>query len=301
MIQFILKYCYVLFYTMISIIIPFAGNSQFLSNNTIWSEANIKYYYQNNDDTLINSQSYSIIRKYSDDTMFHYSNGMKYSLLREQNKRIYWYDENENNDLLLYDFNLNQGDSIYVTPMSIYTSTNDSVLMVCELRDSIIDMQGEHRLRLKMKTINASPYYDSDIEEWIYGIGSSLGLFNVGRLEFAIMDQQDPLLYCCHKGFNIIFHNENVSNCHQETLNINDLRQSVIEIYPNPVQDILTLKSDKLITYISIYNIQGKIIMRRDIQNMESVLNLENLLRGVYFLMIGTEDSDYQLTKILKI
>lgn len=276
-------------------------DAQFFDNNTIWSEAKSKYYFLDINDTVINTNSYFKIFKYDDDTSFHYSDGYDYTFVREDNNRVYWYDPIHDIDLLLYDFSLTQGDSIYVTPKSIYTSITDSVLLVCEYKDTITDLLGNERLRLKMKTIDPSLYYSFDFEYWIYGIGSSLGLFNSGRLSEAVMDQQDPLLYCCHKNMDIVYHDSNQSDCHQSTLNTNNLQINTIEIYPNPAFNKIDVKSNNLIDLIYIVDYQGRIVINKDVKDLHGIIDLKFLENGIYTLIVSFKDGSDLLNKIVKL
>ena len=89
----------------------------FPDSNATWSEIDFyqgycyppsycKYTLFINGDTIINSQAYHKI--YSNDSSSNSYRGG----LRENNKRIYYFDKDCTHDILLYDFNLNIGDSI---------------------------------------------------------------------------------------------------------------------------------------------------------------------------------------------
>lgn len=77
----------------------------------------------------------------------------------------------------------------------------------------------------------------------------------------------------------------------KKTNNISD-----INIYPNPVKDILNVESSDRIYKINIYNITGRLI--KSIDN-KSQIDMSNQPNGMYLLKVTTEKGDF-LNKILK-
>lgn len=63
------------------------------------------------------------------------------------------------------------------------------------------------------------------------------------------------------------------------------------EIYPNPAENILNIKTNDIIKEINIYNIIGvKVCSENDIYGNN--INIENLNRGTYFINIKTENNE---------
>ena len=58
------------------------------------------------------------------------------------------------------------------------------------------------------------------------------------------------------------------------------------EIYPNPVDNILTIKAEEEIQHINLYNILSVKVMEMTINNKEAVLDLSNLNSGLYMIEI---------------
>ena len=82
-------------------------------------------------------------------------------------------------------------------------------------------------------------------------------------------------------------------------LNINDVfYDSKITLYPNPVNDILTIRSeaDKNIT-IELYDINGKKILIKSVNKGVSQFDFTNLVKGIYFTKFNNDDIDF--TKII--
>ncbi|MGC9342323.1 MAG: T9SS type A sorting domain-containing protein [Bacteroidales bacterium] len=96
---------------------------------------------------------------------------------------------------------------------------------------------------------------------------------------------------------------------HQPGLMVNDvydlkLNSLEIKVYPNPVEDILSLEliqSGNLQFRYELSDIAGRIIEIRNIQSSREEINLDNYRRGIYLLRILTTDNQaVKHYKILK-
>ena len=63
-------------------------------------------------------------------------------------------------------------------------------------------------------------------------------------------------------------------------------------IYPNPVDDILKIKSSDEIKKVKVYNLSGQLIMSEG-QGFETQIDMSNFDSGMYLLRIETEDNIY--------
>lgn len=82
-----------------------------------------------------------------------------------------------------------------------------------------------------------------------------------------------------------------------ETLAVNDVtNKAKIQVYPNPVIDVLTVSSDKKVSNISVYNVGGQLIQQA---NNANVINLAKLSSGVYFVKTVVEGKT-EMTKVIK-
>ena len=62
-----------------------------------------------------------------------------------------------------------------------------------------------------------------------------------------------------------------------------------VGIYPNPANDVVHIKANSAINSIEIYDVQGRIIHKKITNVDNEVLDVSNLTKGIYFLMIKTE------------
>ncbi len=64
---------------------------------------------------------------------------------------------------------------------------------------------------------------------------------------------------------------------------------SLIEAYPNPVNDILNLKSDKNIMNLKLYSITGQLVLTKSIGSATTQIDTSFLSDGIYLLKIENE------------
>jgi len=80
-----------------------------------------------------------------------------------------------------------------------------------------------------------------------------------------------------------------------DMIGINLIGKKEFRIYPNPVSGSLTIESDNNIAYrVSIVNLLGQTVLEREIQGGDSKLDVGDLGRGPYILMIYSGDHTYR-------
>jgi len=80
----------------------------------------------------------------------------------------------------------------------------------------------------------------------------------------------------------------------------NLLIKSFINIFPNPVNDNLTIQSNKQIKNIILFDETGKILIKKTIHDKISRLKFTTQTKGVYFIKIEFFDGEVLLKKIIK-
>lgn len=76
---------------------------------------------------------------------------------------------------------------------------------------------------------------------------------------------------------------------------------SSMEVYPNPVQNLLNVKHSKGISSVSILNVLGQEVMSiRNIQKQYSTIDISELSTGLYILSVTDEAGRKHSSKILK-
>lgn len=81
------------------------------------------------------------------------------------------------------------------------------------------------------------------------------------------------------------------------TMSAGDISRGVkVQIYPNPVDEVLTISSDRKVNQISVYNVGGQLVQEVFHSN---VINLARSSSGAYFVKTVTEGKA-EMTKIIK-
>ncbi len=84
----------------------------------------------------------------------------------------------------------------------------------------------------------------------------------------------------------------------QGTLGISSLLSDKIKIYPNPAEDnlIIELAKDKTLqnTTISIYNIQGQLLLSENIKQSQTILNIAEFAKGIYLIKVRNDSETFQ-------
>ena len=83
--------------------------------------------------------------------------------------------------------------------------------------------------------------------------------------------------------------------------NQTEISKSLIKIYPNPVFNTVNIEVPQFINYavLKIYNINGKEIIRNEMQSSSTQIDMSNLNSGIYMLKIFTNNQEI-VCKIVK-
>lgn len=214
-------------------------------------------------------------------------------------KKVYYY--NYYQEVVLYDFSLNVGDTIFYgkesgNPQFSYYKVVDSI--------GTIDLNGELRKKWNLTT---SMYNMKDI--WIEGIGSVYrhGLLN--PINPDIPTNASSTYFGCYKYGNILYFNREATNstdcpCSQWLVSVPEIKSESAEIklYPTPTKDILNINlGNTTYDFLEIYTFNSKLVEKTKINSRENIeLNLENLEKGIYFIKFSGKDNII-LKKIVKL
>ena len=195
--------------------------------------------------------------------------------LRESNKIIYFYPYNGSQEYVLYNFNLNAGDSI-IHPYGGTIFGNHDTLIVGSL-DSTLTRDGYHR------RLNFLPTYTV----WIEGIGS---LNHLLRPSFWYNLSGDSYLECMVGDTGIIspLVPFNSSYCIATSVREQAISKNSILISPNPFHSsaILNLDDHFKNAELTIYDGLGKQVKRQKLIVKETTVNRDGLPSGIFFFQV---------------
>ena len=250
----------------------------FPDNNASWN-----FHYTNGCYDGINEEFYSII--ISGDTIINWENYQKiyipyvqilytgsctYSLpngykggIREDTtlKKVFFVHPNDTSEYLLYDFNLQVGDTLkgYLEPDAYQP---DTIILI----DSVL-VGESYRKRWFVNS-----YYNIYIIE---GIGSTYGLIDPSPV--GVIDANDNELTCYSEN-GISLYSITSSDCEMITMvNSTNKNENKVIISPNPSFGALTINFEPLLKVkeIRLADIYGNIILQRIVNN-ESEIKIDN-------------------------
>lgn len=220
-----------------------------------------------------------------------YDGGSKKYLYREENKKFYVIPENYPEEILIYDFNLIEGDTF----VAHYAwGVFDSLTLVVESVDSITTLDGVQRKRF---------FLENGIHQgrWVEGVGSLDWVFTYPTYSGSV---SGGYIFICnsHDGQTVFANNVN-KDCDAIVKTVEIENSSHFDIYPNPVRDIFNIDLKNLaVRNLTIVNLTGKIVFDQIIDQRQNVLQVSQKLEsGIYFIKIFTETEKVITKKFIKI
>jgi hypothetical protein len=253
---------------------------------------NVNQIFKLMNDTIIDSQEYHAIFTNNPPNSY-------FCAFREENKKIYFRFKDDSSDFLLYDFNLNVGDTMFYNffdPTTEEYNHNKKVIAI----DSISLLNGEVRKTYRLASI--SHFYLSD-DIWVEGIGSITwkGLFNPLVTNYLLNGDNFKFGYFCNDNQDLFFDSDcEIHQCDVE-LAVNESEIKYIALYPNPCNDIITITTtNHVIESIELYNSIGQLIKSEIINKYDYTMPIKYFNPGIYFLKIKFNNQEIT-KKIIKL
>ena len=260
----------------------------FPDTNAIWNSKYDGYYGSFKErfglygDTTINNQVYKKVYRIEDDSTLNLNNMTYYAAIRENtSKQIFVKLTDFDEDILIYDFSLNIGDTVISN--SPYGYLNYDICVIADI-DSIEVENNQYRKRFKIN--------DWELDYWIEGIGSIDGLFHP-IMEYIIGTYSD--LLCLKDNDTAVYiNNPECDKCFCTLYTpIEELAKNTecINIYPNPTTANIHIDFEfkKGLSTIRLINSNGNLIESRITNLFPIQLNIENLPKGIYLIQLNTE------------
>jgi hypothetical protein len=194
---------------------------------------------------------------------------------RNDDNQVYyckWNGASYDDEVLLYDYDLEEGD--------FFHDDDAHPMQVTEV-STIIDNNGVSR---KMITFNFIGLTDVT-EFWVEGVGSNRGFMHVGQWE-ADHDSDGEMyhLLCYHVNENVIFINPEYNTCDIDEIEENSADNG-ISIYPNPANEVVKILNDNNlnITSVEIIDLTGRTVLCTE--NCDEI-NISELSEGQYFVKV---------------
>ncbi len=200
-------------------------------------------------------------------------------IFREDNNKIFEGLDVAPGEALIYDFNLNVGDTLRVLAGSVMRN------MVCTKVDTVIFLDGNIRKRQEMLCIDSGNKY-----VWIEGFGEK----NLYR-EYCDEEDEAGYVSCYYYNKTLSYSNSTGNGCWP--VGTDELEQNSIRVSPNPTNGALKIESNLNIEKVKVYDLYGQFIK---VEKMKNSVDLSNLANGVYILEIDVKNRRV-VKKIIKI
>ena len=272
--------------------------SDFAPVGAIWHYRDYSFNSQNplitiksEKDTMVQTKNCRKVAVYLNDEPFPAT----YYIFHELNSQVYFYENGTFK--MLYDFNLNVGDTMYN-----YQPTNRAFVdfTACSGVDEI-DVPGKSVVDSvsylvlngdSLKTLHfgfsGEPYFFSNVTE---RIGSSNGLF--GRYKNICPSGDDGIVRCYSD--DRYFINFTGEQCDLLSGNKNVLLPS-FNIYPNPTKEIVFFESEFPIKELRVFNSTGSVI--HTATNVSELI-MTDWVKGIYFFEINFKNEVQIIRKVI--
>ena len=261
--------------------IPLLQEDNAWSVDVLWSDFGGNLWIETQQITIsgtatFNNKTYQIIN----------NNDGASCYLREENKKIYFYSELNDNEFILYDFDLQLGDSFSLPTQEIFTCTYGEGYYQLENAEvtniTTVFVAGENRKMIEFNYY--APLFGQEF--WIEGIGSLRGIEPGGNFESDGLGGTN--LVCFSKNGETTFFND-ATSCDNTTLSINnhELLKNIL-VYPNPINktSLLQLPLEAEIDQLVIYDIYGRMINDETITREYYTLKAMNYPSGLYLYQV---------------
>ena len=235
-------------------------------------------------DSAVNSLNYNIIWvSYDSLSTWHYQ-----GLLREVSNIVY-YIPPDGNEGVLYDFNLDIGESTYVN--NLFCS--DIPIYVVD-----IDTVEYFGISRKRWLLGDNGYVQ---ESWVEGIGSMYGPLYT-KFEYCIICPVWNLL-CYHHNDTLQYIKDGYTDCYQTSVGINEkYDETGFAIHPNPVRkgNSIYITTNAVPSNIRVYSSSGVLMKSVDsINGTKMKVETTSFKSGLYLITITAGDGKVSTRKFL--
>jgi hypothetical protein len=262
-----------------------------------YGQYNEQYRYERlaltEEDTIIDGKSYKKLYSFTEREFDIETATFVCGIRENENKQVFVASYHNQQEFLLYDFSLTEGDSILAESNGEY----DLYFNVTDV--DTIDYNGVERRKITLQ------FYNYAWVTWIEGIGNIEGLLMDWRSYIMAMDPMPNVRLRCYEHneeclYSDFSFNESIYDCYTPLYTglENNEFENEVSIYPNPAKERLYINTSLPIKELTICNLLGQEIQKYNMTEKTSSIDIRGLKEGVYFVKLSTEKRVYA-TKII--
>ncbi len=258
-------------------------------------------HYEIVSDSVINGLVYKkMVNNFQSNQQLGHDCGDYYChLIRSQGNRIYNYNVELGAEELLYAFEGDVGDTLFSHPL--ISSPYDSIttgFLILELDSILISDEWRNYYVVAVESNFTNQTYPGIIIE---GIGSFGGLFQ--NLPSSILNGIQCFSYngiTYYEQYTTPYPTLIQGNCNFD--NVIELENSWLEVFPNPLEDNITVKSNANIpiSNIKVFDAVGRKVFEEKVFYPNQTWNLSTLSDGVYVMSVELESGQFISERIVK-
>ncbi|MEA5111978.1 MAG: T9SS type A sorting domain-containing protein [Lentimicrobium sp.] len=285
--------------------------------NAYWTVLEFDYNtWQYNDviftvmgDSVINNLNYKVVYRLDDYPTIYDTISTLHCFMRQsvEEKKI-WFIRNylgETQEKLGYDLSAAVGDTVSL-PAFQFSVFDDSLFYLAFIDSIDMSFIGELNEYRKFYVFFSLKYGSSMSLEFIEGIKDYRSTFpNLDILSgFDPFHQSETVCVQVNGSFWFGYEPYN-ENCGFLAVGLDNSELNMLEVFPNPVSNILTVRLPEGFKYaelLTIYNTLGEVIMQKDIGSAGNsfAIDVSTLNQGLYFLNINSHSSNISVKLIIK-
>ncbi len=219
-----------------------------------------------------------------------YSSDYKDMLYREENRRFYVIPQDSLNEILVYDFNLEVGDTFHV---NWAWNLNESIELIVQNIEYVTTLDNVSRKKI---TLENGDYHG----DWLEGIGSLNWVFLMPTYQVSVSGGYH---FLCHtKGEALIYPLGEMDCGLTPIINLEQKKEEWINIYPNPVLNEFNIAFNNTeVQNLSILDTNGKVIFQKMMSKNENMVKFSGELPpGLYIVKLTGRNGEIITQKFVK-
>jgi len=222
---------------------------------------------------IINNYNYYQMERSNEENGGNWTTIESYAF-RSNVDEVFLLNTTDSTEVLIHDFGLTVGDT-FVSKESLNDPGTEMVVIKV---DTIQLLDGRDRKRITL---------DCGFEvEWVQGIGN-MDYPLAGTVNSCYFDVPGQLL-CFYSGGDIVYEGlNNIEGCW--VTDIEEIPESEINIYPNPITDLIFIEAETPVVSAKIFNLNGELVLEKNSSNNIAV---DQLNSGMYILHLVNDKGE---------